>query len=68
MKYIKIFNYPDKKRNAICVIDDKEPNIVYVIGYIYHHQEVFEQALVDSKNFNYVRDGKNDEKEIYKSN
>jgi hypothetical protein len=55
MKVIKIIKYPDKKRNAICVIDDKEPNVVYVIGYIYYNQELFEEALVDSKNFNYVK-------------
>lgn len=60
MKYIKIFNYPDKKRNAICVIDDEEPNVVHVIGYIYYNQELFEQALVDSKNFNYVRDDRSE--------
>jgi hypothetical protein len=37
------------------VIDDKEPNVVYVIGYIYYNQDLFEEALVDSKNFNYVK-------------
>ncbi len=55
MKIIKIIKYPDKKRNAICVIDDKEPSTVYVIGYIYYNQDLFEEALVDSKNFNYVK-------------
>lgn len=55
MKIIKIIKYPDKKRNAICVIDENEPSTVYVIGYIYYNQELFEQALVDSKNFNYVK-------------
>lgn len=60
MKIIKIMKYPDKKRNAICVIDENEPNTVYVIGYINHNQELFEQALVDSKNVKYVREGKSE--------
>ena len=51
---IKIVKFPDRKKPAICVIDDEKPNVLYTIGYIYKNKELFEQALVDSKNVEYV--------------
>ncbi len=54
MKVIKIVNLPDRKKPAICVIDSEKPNVLYTIGYIYYNQELFKQALIDSKNVKYV--------------
>ena len=56
MKVIELAKLPDKKRTAICVYDtnDGENPARYVIGYIDHNEEMFQQALVDSKYINYV--------------
>jgi hypothetical protein len=54
VKVIKIINFPDKIRPAICVIDSEKPNVLYTVGYISHNRELFEQALIDSKNVEYV--------------
>ena len=54
MKVIEIYKFPDKKKPAICVIDTEKPNVLNIIGYIYYNQELFEQALVESKNVKYV--------------
>lgn len=54
MKVIKIVNFPDRKRPAICVIDSEKPNVLYTVSYINHNQDLFEQALVDSKNVEYI--------------
>lgn len=60
MKVIRIVELPDRKRKAICVIDSEKPNVLYTVGYIYYNQELFEQALVDSKNVNYVLEDKSE--------
>lgn len=54
MKVIKIVKFPDRKRPAICVIDSEKPNVLYTVSYINHNQDLFEQALVDSKNVEYI--------------
>ena len=59
MKYIKLVQWPKEKRKAICVCDT-EDNIIYVVAHIDHNEDLFIQALVDSKNFTYVKGEDND--------
>lgn len=59
MKYIKITQFPKEKRKAICVCDT-EDNTIYVVAHIDHNEDLFIQALVDSKNFTYVNGGANE--------
>jgi len=62
MFVIEISKFPDRKKKAICVYNTEEENPVrYVIGYINHHEDLFKQALVDSKNVRYIE--KDDEHE-----
>lgn len=56
MKYITLEKLPDRKRTVICVHDTEKEGVLYVVGYIQYNQELFEEALVDSKNFNYVKE------------
>lgn len=58
MKIIELSKLSDRKRTAICVYDtDDGPNPPrYVIGYIYHNEEMFKQALVDSSKVRYVHE------------
>ena len=61
MKVIKIVNLPDRKKPAICVVDSENPSVIYTVGYIYFNEELFKQALVDSKNVEYVIEGERNE-------
>ena len=54
MKYITLEKFPDRKKVAICVHDTEQENVAYIIGYVNHNQELFEEALADSKNVEYV--------------
>lgn len=58
MKVIELNKVNDRKRTAICVYDtDNGPNPPrYIIGYIYHNEEMFKQALLDSSKVHYVRE------------
>lgn len=58
MKVIELGKLGNRKRTAICVYDtDDGPNPPrYVIGYIYYHEEMFKQALVDSSKVHYVHE------------
>lgn len=53
MKYFKLVQWPDRKKKSICVCDTEE-NIIYVVGPVNHNEDLFIEALIDSKNFNYV--------------
>jgi hypothetical protein len=61
MKFIKIINLPNRKKPAICVIDSEKPNVLYTVGYIYYNEELFKQALIDSKNVEYIIEGERNE-------
>lgn len=54
MKIIEIVKYPDRKKKAIVVYDYDKPNVRYVIGYINQNEELFMEALKDSKHVLYV--------------
>lgn len=56
MYVIEIAQYPDRKRKAIVVYDHEKPNVRYIIGYINHNEELFKQALVDSRNVVYLNE------------
>lgn len=44
MKYIRIAKFSDRKKTSICVCDT-EKNIIYVIGYIKHNEQLFKEVL-----------------------
>lgn len=55
MFVIEISKFPDHKKKAICVYNTEEENPArYVIGYINNNEDLFKQALVDSKNVRYI--------------
>ena len=54
MKIIEIDKYPDRKRKAIVVYDNDKPNVRYIIGYIDHNEELFMEALRDSRHVLYI--------------
>ena len=60
MKIIKIFTFPNKKRQAICVVDTDEPNVAYTVAYIMHNKDLFIEALIDSKKVEYVKEDKSE--------
>ena len=68
MYIIEVAKYPDRKRKAIVVYDNDKPNIRYIIGYINNNngleEELFKQALIDSKNVIYVKEGEGDKNDI----
>lgn len=54
MFVIEVAKLYKRKRKAIIVYDTDKPNIRYIVGYIDNHEELFKQALIDSKNIIYV--------------
>ena len=68
MYIIEVTKYPDRKRKAIVVYDNDKPNTRYIIGYINNNngleEELFKQALIDSKNVIYVKESDGDKNDI----
>ena len=58
MKIIELCKLGERKRTAICVYDTDDGTNPprYVIGYIYHNEEMFKQALVDSSKVRYIHE------------
>lgn len=61
MKIIKIIKFPEYKRKAI-VVEEYGSNVGYVVGFIHRNEELFKQALYDTKYIKYVDEEEENEK------